>query len=144
MRTNSNNWIEKSKARQGQCGWRVLSEFLTVIITHSQAQLSTCGSHPYKIQQSLLFCFFFFFFFCHDLVWPLRDVLSFAILDRGFYGALYFFALQQQIKPFRQKEWLTVESLYSWQPIDCWQETVYNESFSLLNLQGEAESCNRT
>ena len=62
MRTNSNNWMEESKARQGQCGWRVLSEFLTVIITHSQAQLSTCGSHPYKIQQSLLFCFFFFFF----------------------------------------------------------------------------------
>lgn len=97
----------------------------TVRVSHCDHN-SFSGTAEYMRESSIqnpakpaVLFFFFFFFFCHDLVWPLRDVLSFAILDRGFYGALYFFALQQQIKPFRQKEWLTVESLYSWQPIDC-------------------------
>lgn len=85
------------KIRQGPCGWWALSEFLTVIITHSQAQLTTRESsieNPAKPAVLFLSFSFFFFFFGCDLVWPLKDVLAFAISDRGFYGAVSCFALQ--------------------------------------------------
>lgn len=94
MRTNSKIWIKKNlKVRRGPCGWLVLSEFLTVIITHSQAQLSTWESSIQNPAKPAVL-FFSFFCFCRDLVWPFRDVLSFATLHRGFYGALHCFASQ--------------------------------------------------
>lgn len=71
---------------RGPCGWWALSEFLTVIITHSQAQLSTWESsiqNPTKPAVSPPpIC---------DLVWPLtvtRCTDTFAILDEEFYGGL--------------------------------------------------------
>lgn len=51
------------KVRRGPCGWWVLSVFLTVIITHSQAQLSTWES---SIQNPAKPAVLFFFF----LPWP--------------------------------------------------------------------------
>lgn len=93
MRTTSNNWVERSKYGKVHVGGGYC-QFLTVIITHSQAQLSTWESSIQNPANPAVLFFSFLFFLCYDLVWPLRDVLSFAILDRELYSSLPFFALQ--------------------------------------------------
>lgn len=65
-----------------------------MIITHSQAQLSTWESSIQNPANPAVLFFFFFFLFSCDLVWPFKDVLAFAILDREFYGVVPRFTLK--------------------------------------------------
>lgn len=88
MRTNSNIWIKKNlKVRRGPCGWLVLSEFLTVIITHSQAQLSTWES---SIQNPAKPAVLFFSFFASAVTWSgLSEMCSHLPHYTGDFMVLY-------------------------------------------------------
>lgn len=93
MQTNSSNWIENSVVRQSET--RAMWVVGTVSVSHCDHN-SFAGTAEYMgvihTKSSKACCSVFFS--CRDLVWPLRDVLSFAILDKEFYGVLPCFALQ--------------------------------------------------